>query len=395
MQKFSVAIVGGGASGIVAAISAKRRGVSVVICEKSAQIGRKLLASGNGRCNLSNEKIDASYYNPSSRLLVKSILNAFGKNEIRNFFNNIGLEMVSCDGRIFPSANQSSSILKVLEMELRRLSVPIELNFDVTAIFRLKNGFTLSSKAHKKIEADYIILTGGGKSYPAFGSDGSAYDLAAGFGHKIVEPVPSAVPIVIKDHICHFLQGQRIATCVKSIINGKVANSASGEMLITKYGLSGASILDISEDISIAVNRDDKADAAVSIDMIPFMNNNKLSNEISKRISKGIIAEELIAGILPNKFGKAFKNILSTMDPGRIASSLKDVRFKVLGTRGWNEAEFTAGGVDVRDVQECTLESRLTKGLYFAGEVLDVNGKRGGYNLAWAWASGFVAGLIE
>ncbi len=392
MQKFSTVIVGGGASGIIAAISAKRKGISVVICERMGQVGKKILASGNGRCNLSNDKLDESCYNQSARPLVKSVFNRFGRDGIKNFFYELGIKLHSEEGRIFPATNQSSSVLKILEIELKRLAISIELNFDAADISYTRDGFVVTSKSNKKIIGRSLIFACGGKSYPALGSDGSAYKFAKNFGHKIIEPVPVAVPIVIKDPLCHILQGQKIFAKVKSIISGVVIGEAAGDILFTKYGLSGTSILDISEEISVAVNRFNKKDIAVAVDMAPFMTTKELEDELAKRIKKNFSTEDLLVGILPNKFGIAMKDLLKTKDKIAIAGGVKDRRFKVLGTRGWNEAEFTSGGIEVNQVREGTLESKLRKGLYFAGEILDVNGRRGGYNLAWAWASGFVAG---
>jgi hypothetical protein len=394
MQKFSIAIVGGGPAGMVAAISAKRKGSSVVICEKMPSLGKKLLASGNGRCNLSNDKLDDGCYNDQARPLIRSVFNKFGGQEIKNFFKELGLEIYSDDtGRIFPVTNQSASVLKILEMEIGRLSIPLELSFEVSGISASNEGFLVTSKSNKKIACGSLILAAGGKTYPALGSDGNAYRLAAHFSHNIVEPVPAAVPIVVKDILCHLLQGQKIAATAKSIIGGKVFSQASGELMFTKYGLSGTAILDVSDEVSIALNRKNEKDVFISIDMVPFMKREAIQSEVARRIASGFSGEELIAGILPNKFGAALKGLLATRTPEVIAAGLKDRLFKAIGTRGWNEGEFTAGGVDLREVAESTLASKLKKGLYFAGEVLDVNGRRGGYNLAWAWASGFVAGL--
>jgi predicted Rossmann fold flavoprotein len=398
MDRFDTLIIGGGAAGITAAISAGRKGASVVLCEKMPQLGKKILASGNGRCNLLNEKLDSYCYNPAAQDFVKSVFAAFGKADIANFFKELGLEVYSENNRIFPVTKQSSSVLKVLELELKKLRIGIELNFEAVDISCSKNGFIVRSKSGRTIESSNLIIACGGKTYPALGSDGSSYGFAKRFGHSIIEPVPSAVPVVTKDRICHLLQGQKISAAALSIIDGKVTNEATGELLFTKYGLSGTAILDVSRDISVAINREKKKDVAVSIDMVPFMDREKLKLELEKRTEKGIgsahrAVEDILAGILPNKFGTALKDLFSGCDCNAIAGALKDRRFKITGTRGWNEAEFTAGGIDVSEVKKETLESKLKEGLYFAGESLDVDGKRGGYNLAWAWASGFIAGL--
>jgi predicted Rossmann fold flavoprotein len=392
MQKFDAIMIGGGASGIAAAISARRLGRSVAICDRMPKIGKKILASGNGRCNLLNERLEESFYNASSRSLVRSIFEKFGKERILNLFKELGLETYSEDGRIFPRTNQSSSVMKVLEIELARLSVPIELNFEVKNISYSEGMFTVTSKGGKTLECEKLILASGGRSYPALGSDGSCYKMAANLGHKIIEPVPAAVSVVLKDRLCHLLQGQKITASVKAIINQKTACEAKGDLLFTNYGLSGTAILDVSEEISIAINRQKINDVLVSVDMVPFMDKDALTLEISRRINNGWNTEDLLAGILPNKFHFAFEGKEICHDAQRISGAVKNRLFKVVETKRWNEADFTAGGVDIKYVRPGTLESTVVKGLYFAGEILDVCGKRGGYNLAWAWASGYLAG---
>ena len=405
MNKFDALIIGGGASGIVAAISARRRGRSVVICERMPKLGKKILASGNGRCNLSNEKLDESFYNPAAKGLVKSVLSKFGKNEIAGFFEGLGLKLFTDEsGRAFPVTNQSASVLRVLELELERSSVPVELGFEMVSAQAISEGFVLKAKDGREVTSGSVIMACGGRSYPALGSDGTAYKFAKQFGHSIVEPVPVCVPLVVKSGLCHILQGQKISAAVRAFADGKLASESSGELLFTKYGLSGTAILDLGEAVSIALNRE-KRNVYVEADIVPFMDRNELEKEIENRdrhyFSRGNpmgkivsvpFSQDILTGILPNKFGIALKSVLRSRDAAEIAGALKAMRFDVTGTRGWNEAEFTAGGVNVDEIKESTLESKLKKGLYFAGEILDVCGRRGGYNLAWAWASGFVAG---
>jgi len=393
-MRYDTVVIGGGAAGIVAGISAKRKGGNVLLVEKKDRLGRKILASGNGRCNLMNEELSETFYNSASRDLVKSVFSRFGKDAILSFFHELGLKTYSEGARIFPVTNQSSSLLKVLELELKRLSVSVELNFDVSDISFSGAGFRLTPKKGACIECANLIMAAGGRSYPAFGSDGSLFETAKKLGHTIIEPVPSAVPLVVKDALCHFLQGQKISASARSLIKGAALPSAQGDLLFTKYGLSGTAVLDISREISVAVNRERVKDVSVSVDMVPFMDRELLENEIAGRIGKGWAREDLLTGILPNKFSGALKELLKK-DPKSIVSTLKDKRFNVIGTRGWNEAEFTAGGIDAAGIKGSTLGSKFKKGLYFAGEMCDVDGCRGGYNLAWAWASGFIAGMTE
>ena len=390
--KYTTVVIGGGAAGICAAISKARTGDSVIICEKMTQLGKKILASGNGRCNLLNDNFGEIYYNTASRELVKSIFSKFGKSEILDFFNGLGLEIYSQEGRIFPITNQAASVLKVLEMELKRLSVPIEYDFCCSGLSFTKNDIVVSSKNGKKIICQKVIITGGGKSYPALGSDGSIYEVVRQLGHTLIEPVPSAVPLVIRNSLCHYLQGQRIFAGVSSVIDGKKSEEVRGELLFTKYGLSGTCVLDISEEISIAINRNQKKEVFIAIDMVPFMDKTELMRKLVNRKEEKAPPDEMLAGILPNKLCSALKGLFEYGSINAGVNSLKGTGFKVTGTKSWNEAEFTAGGINVNEIKAGTLESKLRKGIYFAGEVLDVNGKRGGYNLGWAWASGFVAG---
>ncbi len=392
MQNNLTVIIGGGAAGICAAISTARRGESVVICEKTPFLGKKILATGNGRCNLLNDTLGETFYNTAAHDLVKSVFNRCGKAEILNFFKGLGLEIYSQDGRIFPRTNQAASVLKVLELELKRLSVPVEYGFDCDSVIKTSNGLTVSPKSGKKIECVKVIIAGGGKTYPSFGADGSAFTLARQLSHTIIEPVPSAVPLVIKDNLCHLLQGQRIFASARSVINDQSGKPVSGELLFTKYGLSGTCILDISEAVSVAINRQHQTDVDVAVDLAPFMDETALKDELKKRRKMNVPSEDMLAGILPNKFGGAFKEVFEQGNLDLAVRSIKDRRFKVSGTRGWNEAEFTSGGIAVDEVKLGTLESKLVEGVHFAGEVLDVNGHRGGYNLGWAWASGVVAG---
>jgi hypothetical protein len=401
LKNYDVAIVGGGAAGLVAAISAGRRGRSVVICDRMPRLGKKLLITGGGRCNLLNENLAPEAFTTTSRELVATVFGRFGKEAIRGFFKDLGLEMVSEGARVFPAANQASSVLKVLELEGRKLGVAVEVGFEVSRIERAGASFILRATEGRKIEARLVIVAGGGKSYPALGSNGSSYKLAERFGHRIVLPVPSAVPVLVKDRVCHLLQGLRIRARAISEIDGDAAQAADGEILFTQYGLSGTAVLDVSESLSIAINRDVKTNAVIILDLVPFMTKEGLEAEFSKRMNTGWADGDLAAGILPEKLGPVVRELVSkgSREPGAaaraLAAALKEKRFSVQGTRGWNEAEFTCGGVDAREVDPGTLESRLRKGLYLAGEVLDVQGGRGGFNLAWAWASGFVAGLAS
>jgi hypothetical protein len=396
-KRFDVAVVGGGAAGLVAAISAARRGDSVIICERMPRLGKKILVTGGGRCNLTNEDLGPEAFTSGSPGLVASVLGRFGKEDIRGFFKGLGLETYAEGCRVFPATNQALSVLKVLEMEIGRLGVTAELGFEVIRIGRSGISFSVEAGDGRRIEARAVVLAGGGRSYPALGSNGSAYELAGRFGHRLVTPVPSAVSILAKDRMCHFLQGQRVRAAAVALVGENPAGRAEGEVLFTQYGLSGTAVLDVSESLSIAIHREGRADTALVLDLVPFMSTEALAVEFRRRAKAGWPDGSLAVGILPEKFAPVISALAAGHGPGdavgALAAGLKAKLFPVLGTRGWNEAEFTSGGVDTREVDPRRLESNFQPGLFLAGEMLDVQGGRGGFNLAWAWASGHVAGL--
>jgi len=406
-DRVDLAIVGAGASGLSAAASAARRGASVAVLERLPRIGRKLLATGGGRCNLLNDGLAPYAFTSTAPNLVSSVLERFGGADIRSFFEGLGLRLQADDaGRVYPVTNQAGSVLKVLELEMSRRGVTILTGFDVERIDPAAGHFLIGAADRRKVEAAAVVLAGGGRSYPALGSDGSCHRLAAVFGHSIVKPVPSAVPLLVKTPICHFLQGQRMQVRIESRVGGRRLQEAEGEILFTQYGFSGPAALDVSERLSIALNRDGRKDASVAIDFLPFMTVEQVTEEFSRRTAAGWDSKNLSSGLLPEKFSLVMPHDLRDAGPApgksaasatarSLAASLKAWEFPVHGTRGWNEAEFTSGGVDAREVKPGTLESRLRRGLYLAGEVLDVQAGRGGFNLAWAWASGYVAGLAE
>lgn len=404
-DRCDVAVVGGGAAGLAAAIQAARRGASVAVLERLPRPGKKLLATGGGRCNLLNERLAAGAFSATDQAVVAAVLDRFGRDAIKAFFEGLGLRLQTDEaGRVYPVTNQAASVLKVLEREAARLGVTVKTGFEVERIAARGGGFLIQAADGRKAESRSIVLAAGGKSYPALGSNGSGHDLAASFGHRVVAPVPSAVPLVVKVRMGHFLTGQRMRVQAESRIGGRTAERAEGEILFTAYGLSGTAILDVSESVSVALHREGRTDVSVVVDFLPFLTADEAAAEFARRIGAGWEAKDLTSGLLPEKFGLFLPRVYQDMGlvperaraadaAARLATMLKAREYRVDGTRGWNEAEFTSGGVDAREVVPTSLESRMRPGLFFAGEVLDVQGGRGGYNLAWAWASGCVAGL--
>ncbi len=291
MKKPNVTIIGGGGAGLLAAISAARGGADVVIVERMPILGKKVLASGAGRCNLLNETLNASFYNPEAKEMVDQVFKRFGKEDTLSFFRELGLWTYSQeDGRIFPLTDKALTLMELLQAELARLGVRIQLNCHVRKIRPAHGYFLLETEANYTLQADRVILAAGGQSYPMLGSDGSGFKLAADFGHRIVQPVPATVPLVSQDVWCRVLEGQKIRGRACALINSKEATDwIEGDILFTKYGLSGTAILDISDPISVAINRDKVKKVTVALDFIPFLDEASLHREFERRIARGAL----------------------------------------------------------------------------------------------------------
>jgi hypothetical protein len=397
-RRLAVVVVGGGAAGLAAAIAAARAGARVLILERLPRPGKKILVAGGGRCNLSHSPLKAAAFTSSNPALVRSVLDRTDGAAVLEFFRGLGLATRDEGGRVYPATNQAASVLRLLEREARALGVVMETGYEVIGLKPAGEGMEINAAGGRSFAAPAVVLAAGGKSYPALGSNGSGYELARALGHRIVPPVPSAVPLVVKDKLCHLLQGLKVRVRAEALVGGKTAAEAEGDLLFTAYGLSGTAVLDVSEPLSIALNRDGNPETALAVDFVPFLSLDGLAAELGRRSQTGWAESELTAGLLPEKLAALAPSLVPAGSPAAgprtqaLAATLKRKKFIVQGTRGWNEAEFTSGGIDAREVDETTLESKKQPRLFLAGEVLDVQGPRGGYNLAWAWASGLTAG---
>lgn len=411
-EQYSKIIIGGGAAGIMAAIFAKQKSpkARVAIIDQSFALGRKILISGAGRCNLTNVNLEKNYLDKyfGNKAIIEGVFKQFGYQEIIIFFNSLGLEvyeeMKSGAGKIFPKNDSAKAVVALLQSKLEQLGVEIIFNTVVNKIKKDKNGFIISANSNQ-YSAEKVIIAAGGKCYPALGSDGSGYELARAFGHKIIEPVPSGVSLVGKNFLSQALQGTKIEAEIKALVNGKQIVQACGDVLFAQYGLSGMAILLVSRDLSIALNREEAKEVSVILNFLPGKNTEQAKKYLLERFNKNPeqTIEQNLWGIFPIKFVSAILKIakigtsveigkLRNLEIEKLLDVLINYEVNITGTRGWNEAEFTAGGVATAEVNPKTLESKLMPGLYFCGEVLDIDGEIGGYNLSWAWASGAVAG---
>jgi hypothetical protein len=409
-----IVIIGAGAAGIMAAISAKYNAPqkSIYLLEGSFAAGRKILVSGGGRCNLYNDNLitnpEDHYYN-SDKKLLRSIFNQYGYNEIKQFFLDLGIvtyvETKMNTGKVFPITDQARNVLELLLESLKVLDIKLQLNSKVIAIKKEEKFKIQVSKegANDTYVCDRVILAAGGKTYPALGSDGSGFDLARTLGHSIVKPVVAAVPLTSKDQISQQLQGVKVQASLTLLHNGKELKSTAGDLLFTKYGVSGSAILNISRDASILLNRAGVNKIELMIDFV-MQSKEQLNRKLLEfsRKNPGINLAHALYGLINFKLANYIckrLNIeaqsyssLSQISRTQLLEALTSYKMDIDGTRGWNEAEFTSGGIDTFEVDHKSLESTKCPGVFLCGEVLNIDGEIGGYNLSWAWASGAIAG---
>ena len=402
-----IAVIGGGASGLMAAIAAARNGSQVTIYEKMNRVGKKILATGNGRCNYTNMNMSIDRYHCNNIKLVENVLNFFDLNRTLSFFEDLGINpYVGELGKVYPGSLQASSVLDVLRYEAKRLNIEEVTDFEVVELRKNKGVFSIIGYTNV-YEADKVVLAAGGRASPQLGSDGSGYELAKSFGHKIIEPFPALVQLRLKGKYFKRMSGIRFDGRVKGLTDKKVIREDEGEILFTEYGVSGPPILQISRNVIEELNKGKKV--YVSVDMFPDLSKVDLYDILSLRFRKigyksiedglvGFINKRLIPAVLTES---GFEDLnrkcgnLNKKEIYKIIDILKEWEFEVAGHNTWQQAQSTAGGVDVSEIDPSTLESLKTKGLYITGELLDVDGDCGGFNLQWAWSSGYTAGYFS
>lgn len=407
-------IIGGGPAGIMAALSVRHYfpDSRIVILEKSNELARKLPISGAGRGNLTNVHLRdsaLSFYHGDQNI-ISSVFSQFGFDDIVRFFTDLGIplyeEIKTEKGKLFPVIDHAKTVRDILAMELNHASIEVFLNSPVISLE--KHDFSWMVKTNEReFSCTSIVLATGGKSYPALGSDGSGFELAKRLGHTIVEPVISAVPLVSKNILSHYLQGEKIRASVTVVIDGKDIHMENGEVLFTQYGFSGPAVFDVSRECSVRINREQKSDVILRISFVPHIPGGELPDLLRKRFENnadflvstalwGLVSEKVANAICAAaSIPKGQKSRECSQDElHKIQNILTGFEASITGTRGWNEGEFTAGGISTDEINPATLESKLKKRVFFAGEMIDVDGAVGGFNLSWAWASGWVAGKL-
>ncbi len=398
-----IVVVGGGAAGMMAAIVAKQEGTDVTIIEHTNRMGRKILATGNGRCNLTNMNQRAEFYRGTDPEFSQISLEKFGVKETLDFFDRLGLYIKNKNDYIYPYSEQASSVLTVLQTELKRLGVSILYEMKVDEIIKREKDFCLVTQKKEKIYCDAIILATGSKAAPVTGSDGSGYDLAKSLGHKLIEPVPALVQLCCKDDCFKSLKGIRTQGKIKLFIDKQMIIEDTGELQLADYGVSGIPVFQISRFASVALK--EKKDIMISLDFLPDLDKSILLEKLEdSNYIKDKLIEEVVSGFLNQKLSLTLikeaklslhrkMNTLNSKEKHTLVSVIKEFKVKVYDTKSFDQAQVCAGGISTSNIIPETMESKLIPGLYFAGELLDVDGACGGYNLQWAWTSGYLAGF--
>ena len=399
-MKKKIGIIGGGASGLLCALVAAEGGCDITIIEKNGRAGRKILATGNGRCNISNREIALSHYHGHHPSFAGYALKQFGYNALERFFSGLGLEFVSVeDGRVFPMSLQASSVADFLEDACVRKGVRLMTGTTVERLEKRGKRFRLFHEAGS-IDFDVVVIATGSVAMPTLGSSDSGLHFAAGMGHRRFEPFPVLVQLQSHDPFCNRCSGVKIDAEVTAVVNGVREQTLRGDLLFTGYGLSGLAILDISRVISHGLQKGYRCQ--VEIDLLPDMTQGSLKkilqNKSKRFVEKpprlwlnGMLHKKVVNALLES-LKLQHKSVLGMKDLQRLAYSIKHLQIDIFDTRGPKGAEVMAGGIDCSEVDAKTMESKLVKNLFLTGEVLDIDGDRGGYNLHWAWASGYLAG---
>lgn len=400
-----IIIIGGGAAGISAAISAAQTNpdAQITILEGLDRIGKKILATGNGRCNLTNEYITPEHYHSQQPEHLRELLTQMSTARTLNFFQSIGLYCTSEDmGRIYPYCKQAAMVLDVLLLALKRYHIHVICRCKAVDIDTRKKTFIVKTENDQKYYADAVILTAGGKAAPKQGTSGTSYPLAVKMGHRYARLYPCLVPLQCKSSVLKGLKGIRV-TCHSILYHGKQRLSEElGEIQLTDYGLSGIPALQLSCWMATPAK---ETDYTISLDLFPDWSYDDLRSLIQQRIRShpeetlenfllGLINKKILYAVFKTLSIEPLSRIassLSKQDIDRLISTLKGWKFPVTGTLSWDHAQVTGGGIFLSEVDD-NFASRQQKGLYLAGEILDAAGDCGGYNLHWAWCSGITAG---
>jgi len=401
MKKADLIIIGGGAAGLSAAITAARSGQHVLLLESNKRLGKKLLVSGNGRCNLSNASIESHRFHSDNPSFAPAVLEGYGTEKIRDFFRSIGLEIVEGkEGQLFPLSLQALSVVELLEFAAHEAGVEIVLEGTVERIQHEKDFVVTSTQG--TFTAPRLLLANGSAAVPRLGGSESGYAFARALGHTLIPPHPALVQLLSDTPWVKQCTGVKIVGTAALYANGEYVTQKRGDLLFTDYGISGLAILDLSRDVSTRLA--DYAYCELRLNLLPDYSKEKLTAFLLKRIKpqsrkplllwlEGILHKKLAQVLLSHTRCHARTEAdLTRKSINTLVHAIQNLPLPIHDTRGFKSAEVAAGGIDTRDVDPVTMGSHLVPGLFFAGEILDIDGDRGGFNLHFAWVSGMRAG---
>lgn len=394
-----IIVIGGGAAGLMAATAAAEHGSEVVVLEKNPECGRKILATGNGKCNFTNISMTSSCFNTGNPRRVKKIISQFDNGELIDFFASIGIPEVCRRGWYYPMSNSAESVQKALVSHARSLGVGLKGGKTVTDIRKTDDHFDVYVGDYA-YQAKRVILSTGGLAAPKSGSTGDGLSFLEKNGLHIRKPLPSLVPLVIKDNPLKKAAGVRYDAKVTLEIDNAITDTAAGNLQITEYGISGIPVFQISSEAVRAL--DEGADVAVVIDFLYVYDKKKTIEVLDKNISASSALRQsdpaylLLTGIFPEKLAQILIGSRATIgeyapDTEELASRIKHFSLQVKGSRGFDYAQTTSGGVTFDEIND-DLSLKKIPGLYVCGELMDAAGICGGYNLQWAFSSGHLAG---
>lgn len=402
MKKKNVVIIGGGASGMMAAVSAASEGARVTVLEHKDRVGKKILVTGNGRCNFTNVNQEPICYHSDNPFFPWKVVEKFHVQDIVAFFLQLGVYSKNRNGCLYPNSDQASAILDALRMEMERLNVNVRTGIQCSGIRPGKNGFTVYT-GQGPIRTDKVILCTGSRAAPSTGSDGSGYDLAKALGHTIVPVLPALVQLKCREPFFKGLAGIRAAGTVSLWSEGECVATDTGELQLTSYGISGIPVFQVSRYAARLLY--EKKEVQAILDFMPDFTRSQMTAflEARSRMRPDKPACMFLIGLFHKKLSDLWIKLagiprdkkagdLSREEIALLTEQIKRFCVDVTGTNSFEQAQVCSGGVDTKEVDPETMESLYVPGLYFAGEILDVDGMCGGYNLTFAWASGYIAG---
>jgi len=395
-------IIGAGASGLCGAIVLARAGQRVVLLEQNSKVGKKILVSGNGKCNIDNKYIASNRFHSQNPDFIEEVLDGYDFEAVEKFFTSIGLELVEGkEGKMFPMSLQASSVVELLEYEAKRAGIQIVCNCAVTGIEKEGEYFKVETSQGTK-ECSKLLIASGSPAAPQLGGNNSGYAFATKMGHSLIPRHPSLVQLCSEESWVKECAGVKVAGRAKLYANGEQITEKEGDILFTNYGISGLAILDLSREVSTRLANFDYCE--LSLDLIPTFSKEKLTNLLLNRIEKesekpielwlqGIINKKLIKIILKqSKCKSRVEGDLNRKEINKLVHSIKNLKLSINDTKGFKGAEVATGGIVSTEVNPKTMESKIVPNLYFAGEILDVDGDRGGFNFHFAWVCGLRVG---